>query len=198
MKLIVGLGNIGKEYVETRHNVGFMFLDALAQELDLTFKEEKAFKGRVAIKTLHGEKVWFLKPSTYMNASGEAVQSLSAYYKIPVEDILVIFDDMDLPPGEARFRKKGSSGGQKGMGDIIEKLGSSTISRLKIGIGKGQGDLQGKDYVLSRFRPEERTLVESAIRRQKEGVLLYIKEGIDKAMNEMNRKIDEEPTGTDQ
>lgn len=84
------------------------------------------------------------------------------------------------------------------MGDIIEKLGSSTISRLKIGIGKGQGDLQGKDYVLSRFRPEERTLVESAIRRQKEGVLLYIKEGIDKAMNEMNRKIDEEPTGTDQ
>lgn len=188
MKLIVGLGNIGGEYQDTRHNIGFMMLEHLGKEWNLDFKEEKAFKGRVAKTTILGKKVLFLMPSTYMNASGEAVQSLASYYKVEIEDILVIYDDMDLPVGEVRYKKKGSSGGQKGMGDIMLKMGSNTISRLKIGIGKGQGHLRGKDYVLSTFDQEERVLVEEAIKAHTEGVKLFIKEGIEKTMNEMNGK----------
>jgi len=192
MKLIVGLGNIGKEYQATRHNIGFMFLEFLKEDWGLEFKEEKAFKGFVANKVIDGVKTCFLMPTTYMNLSGEAVQALSNYYKIEVEDILVIYDDMDLPIGESRYKKKGSSGGQKGMGDIIQKLGTDKISRLKIGIGKGQGHLRGKDYVLSKFDPDEALLVREEIRKHEEGVRIFIKSGIEKTMNEMNRKKDEQ------
>ena len=192
MKLIVGLGNIGKEYQATRHNIGFMFLEFLKEDWGLEFKEEKAFKGFVASKVIDGVKTCFLMPTTYMNLSGDSVQALSNYYKIEVEDILVIYDDMDLPIGESRYKKKGSSGGQKGMGDIIQKLGTDKISRLKIGIGKGQGHLRGKDYVLSKFDPEEAILVREEIRKHEEGVRIFIKSGIEKTMNEMNRKKDEQ------
>lgn len=192
MKLIVGLGNIGKEYQATRHNIGFMFLEHLGNDWNLEFKEEKAFKGYVANKIIDGTKTYFLMPSTYMNLSGDAVQALSSYYKIEVEDILVIYDDMDLPIGESRYKKKGSSGGQKGMGDIIQKLGTDKIARLKIGIGKGQGHLKGKDYVLSKFDPEETTLVNEEILKNEEGIKLFIKSGIEITMNEMNRKKNEQ------
>ncbi|MDD2370942.1 MAG: aminoacyl-tRNA hydrolase [Firmicutes bacterium] len=192
MKLIVGLGNIGKEYQQTRHNIGFMFLDYLKDDWGLEFKEEKAFKGYIASKVIDGVKTYFLMPTTYMNLSGESVQVLSSYYKIEIEDILVIYDDMDLPVGESRYKKKGSSGGQKGMGDIIQKLGTDKISRLKVGIGKGQGYLTGKDYVLSKFDSEESIIIREQIKEQEEGVRLFIKSGIEKTMNEMNRKKNEQ------
>jgi PTH1 family peptidyl-tRNA hydrolase len=192
MKLIVGLGNIGKEYQATRHNIGFMFLEYLKEDWNLEFKEEKAFKGYVASQIIDGTKTYFLMPTTYMNLSGEAVQALSSYYKIEVEDILVIYDDMDLPVGESRYKKKGSSGGQNGMGDIIQKLGTDKISRLKIGIGKGKGHLRGKDYVLSKFDNEEATIIREEIKKQEEGIRIFIKSGIEKTMNEMNRKKDEQ------
>ena len=192
MKLIVGLGNIGKEYQETRHNIGFMFLEHLKEDWNLDFKEEKAFKGFVANKIIEGTKTYFLMPTTYMNLSGDAVQALSNYYKIEVEDILVIYDDMDLPVGESRYKKKGSSGGQNGMKDIILKLGTDKISRLKIGIGKGKGHLRGKDYVLSRFDTEEELLVKEEIKKHEEGIRIFIRSGIEKTMNEMNRKKDEQ------
>lgn len=192
MKLIVGLGNIGKEYQETRHNIGFMFLEHLKKDWNLDFKEEKAFKGFVASKIIEGKKTYFLMPATYMNLSGDAVQSLCNYYKIEVEDILVIYDDMDLPVGESRYKKKGSSGGQNGMKDIILKLGTDKISRLKIGIGKGKGHLRGKDYVLSRFDNDEELLVKEEIKKHEEGIRLFIRYGIEKTMNEMNRKKDEQ------
>lgn len=192
MKLIVGLGNIGKEYQETRHNIGFMFLEYLKDDWNLDFKEEKDFKGFVANRIIEGTKTYFLMPTTYMNLSGDAVQALSNYYKIEVEDILVIYDDMDLPVGESRYKKKGSSGGQNGMKDIIQKLGTDKISRLKIGIGKGKGHLRGKDYVLSRFDKEEEVLVKEEIKKHEEGIRIFIKSGIEKTMNEMNRKKDEQ------
>lgn len=192
MKLIVGLGNIGKEYQATRHNIGFMFLEYLKEDWNLDFKEEKAFKGHVASQIIDGTKTYFLMPTTYMNLSGEAVQALSSYYKIEVEDILVIYDDMDLPVGESRYKKKGSSGGQNGMGDIIQKLGTDKISRLKIGIGKGRGHLRGKDYVLSKFDNQEATVIREEIKKQEEGIRIFIKSGIEKTMNEMNRKKDEQ------
>ena len=188
MKMIVGLGNIGKEYRDTRHNAGFLFLEALREELKLDFREEPAFRGRVAKAQLEGETVLFLMPSTYMNDSGSAVQSLAAYYKVWPEDILVVYDDMDLPVGEVRWRKKGSSGGQKGMADIIEKMGTQEIPRLKIGIGKGDVHHRGKDYVLGTFRKEERSLIDKVIALHREGVPIFLREGIEAAMNRMNGK----------
>ena len=192
MKLIVGLGNIGKEYEKTKHNIGFMFLEELADKWNIDFKEEKRFKGSLGITFIDKEKVFFLKPSTYMNLSGEAVFATASYYDIPEEDILVIYDDMDLPVGESRFKQRGSSGGQKGMGNIIEILGSDRIPRLKIGIGRGKGPLQGKDYVLSTFSEEERKIIEEEIKRNIEGIEIFIKRGIAEAMNQMNGKKDEQ------
>lgn len=188
MKLIVGLGNIGKEYSNTRHNIGFMMLDALGDCWDFSFKEEAKFKGALGVASVAGEKVFFLKPSTYMNLSGEAVAKVANYYNITPEHILVIYDDMDLDIGESRFKKKGSSGGQKGMGNIIECLGTKEIPRLKIGIGKRPPAWNGKDYVLSAFGKEEKGQVNEVIKASVDGVLLFIKEGIEKTMNEKNGK----------
>lgn len=192
MKLIVGLGNIGKEYKKTKHNIGFMFLEELAAKWNIDFKEEKRFKGSLGIIFMDKEKVLFLKPSTYMNLSGEAVLSAAGYYDIPKEDILIIYDDMDLPVGESRFKQRGSPGGQKGMENIIEMFRSDRIPRLKIGIGRGKGSLQGKDYVLSTFSEEERKIIGEEIKRNIEGIEIFIKSGIAETMNRMNGKKDEQ------
>ena len=192
MKLIVGLGNIGKEYEKTRHNIGFMFLEEIGKKWNIDFKEEKRFNGSLGISFVDKEKTLFLKPSTYMNLSGESVLATANYYDINEEDILVIYDDMDLPVGEFRYKQKGSSGGQKGMGDIIDKLGTNKIPRLKIGIGKGRGSLVGKDYVLSTFSKEEMNLIMEEISENIPGVAIFIKEGILEAMNKMNGKKNEQ------
>ena len=138
------------------------------------------------------KKVLFLKPSTYMNLSGEAVLSAAGYYDIPKEDILIIYDDMDLLVGESRFKQRGSSGGQKGMGNIIEMFRSDRIPRLKIGIGRGKSSLRGKDYVLNTFSEEERKIIGEEIKRNIEGIEIFIKSGIAETMNRMNGKKDEQ------
>ena len=135
MKLIVGLGNIGKEYENTRHNVGFMVVDKLSNKLNANFEQSK-FKASIAMINYKGEKVIIMKPSTYMNLSGEAVLACVNFYKILVEDILIIHDDLDLPVGSVRIRMQGSAGGQKGMNNIINLLHTSDIKRIRVGIDK--------------------------------------------------------------
>ena len=160
MKLIVGLGNIGLKYKQTRHNVGFMFLDKLASEYKITFKLEKNFKGLLCKTKINDEDIIFLKPATYMNLSGESVYLVKEYFKINDEDILIIHDDMDLPTGKVRIRPNGSSGGQKGMNNIIENLKTSEIKRIRIGIDKGEDSI---DHVLGKFNIDERKIIDEVI-----------------------------------
>ena len=148
MKLFVGLGNPGLTYKNTRHNVGFMFLDELQRNYKFEFKLDKKLKGYIGKMKIKDEDIIFLKPVTYMNLSGEAVYCVSEYFKIAVEDILVIHDDMDLPVGKVRIRPNGSSGGQKGMENIINNLKTSEIKRIRIGIDKGNDSIE---HVLGKF-----------------------------------------------
>ena len=127
-KLVVGLGNPGSKYHETRHNVGFMAIDLMAKELGLTFSEEKTFKAEVASTFLNDEKVYFVKPTTFMNLSGLAVRALLAYYNIPMEDFIVIYDDLDMEVGKLRFRQKGSAGGHNGIKSIIAETGTKNLT----------------------------------------------------------------------
>lgn len=152
--LIVGLGNVGSDYELTRHNLGFMVVEAIAKRLNLSFKKERSRQAHVA-QTMRGEeKIYLALPTTYMNRSGDAVRSLVAYYKIPLDNLLVISDDIALEFGAMRLRAEGSSGGQKGLKSIENSLGTQKFARLRVGIGDRQhGDLA--DYVLSRFSADE-------------------------------------------
>lgn len=153
MKLIVGLGNPGLTYKNTRHNIGFMFIESLEKDLNLDFKIEKKFKAMVSKIKIDSEDVVFVKPITYMNNSGEAVKAIVDFYQISTEDILVIIDDMDLPVGKIRIRKSGSSGGQKGLNSIINLLHTNEIKRIRIGIDKGEDAV---NHVLGKFTKNER------------------------------------------
>ena len=154
MKLIVGLGNPGKEYEMTRHNVGFLCLSAHLESLGLATKLDKKFNGIIAEENRSGEKIYYLMPQTYMNLSGNAVYAVANYYHIPIEDILIIYDDMDIPFGSLRLREQGTAGGHNGMKNILMNLASLNIKRVRIGISSPQfGD--AKDYVLSKFTKEE-------------------------------------------
>ena len=153
MKLIVGLGNPGLTYKNTRHNIGFMFIESLEKDLNLDFKIEKKFKAMVSRIKIDSEDVLFVKPITYMNNSGEAVKAIVDFYQISTEDILVIIDDMDLPVGKIRIRKSGSSGGQKGLNSIINLLHTNEIKRIRIGIDKG---VDAVNHVLGKFTKNER------------------------------------------
>lgn len=181
MKLIVGLGNIGKKYENTRHNIGFMVLDSLKKDMNLEFKEESKFKGSIGTIEINNEKIIFLKPSTFMNSSGESVISVINYYKILAEDVLVIYDDLDLDTGVYKFKKKGSSGGQKGMESIINSIGHNKINRIKIGIGSNKEDVI--NHVLGRFSREDQKLVDEALVKVKESINVYIEKGMDEMMN---------------
>lgn len=157
MKLIVGLGNPGKQYENTRHNMGYNTIDKLAEKLGIKFDKEK-FKGQLAIGSLKNEKFILLKPLTFMNLSGEAVGKVAKFYDIDPLDILVIYDDMDLPIGKLRVREKGSSGGQNGMKNIISHLNTQDFPRIRIGIGKPDN----KDiinYVLSKFNKDDSQII---------------------------------------
>ena len=143
-KLVVGLGNPGSKYHETRHNVGFMAIDLMAKELGLTFSEEKTFKAEVASTFLNGEKVYFVKPTTFMNLSGLAVRALLAYYNIPMEDFIVIYDDLDMEVGKLRFRQKGSAGGHNG---------------IKFGIGRPQKGMTVVNHVLGKFSEDDYAMI---------------------------------------
>jgi PTH1 family peptidyl-tRNA hydrolase len=183
-KLIVGLGNPGRKYAHNRHNVGFQCLDRLAQAHGLSFTQRRA-KASLAVGKIADVRVVLARPLTYMNLSGQAVRPLVSFYKLSLEDILVIRDDLDLPLGSTRLRPEGGSGGHKGMRSIIEALGSQAFPRLRVGIGRPPGN-DAVSYVLSDFTADEQITLESVYERAVAAVELFLREGIEAAMNAYN------------
>ena len=184
MKLIVGLGNPGAEYAGTRHNVGFEVIAELAKRHSITVTK-RDFKAVFGDGTIAGERVLLARPMTYMNLSGEAVAAILRFYKIEVEDLIVILDDVALPVGQLRLRYKGSAGGQNGLKNVIQHLGSEAIARIRIGVGGAQpGGLVG--HVLSKFRKEEQETIQIAYQAAADAVECALKEGFDNAMNRYN------------
>lgn len=183
--LIVGLGNPGREFQKNRHNVGFMLLDRVAERLGVTFSRLES-KALIA-KGEHDKKIIILaKPQTFMNLSGQAVNSLVRFYKIPLEQVLIIYDDIDLPFETLRMRKSGGSGGHQGMASIIECLNSQDFPRMRIGVGRPPGQKDAATYVLKNFSPDEQLILPIVITRGVEAVLHFTQEGIDSAMNKCN------------
>ncbi|MFQ6023180.1 MAG: aminoacyl-tRNA hydrolase [Acidiferrobacterales bacterium] len=162
--LIVGVGNPGAEYTETRHNAGFRFLDALLEDVGGALRQNNRFHAQVGRVTIGGSSVWLLAPTTFMNHSGDAVVRFAYYYKIPPEQILVVHDDLDLAPGTVRLKQGGGDGGHNGLRDIGEKLASKNFVRLRIGIGRPELGEDAVDYVLKRAPAAEQTLVDEAVR----------------------------------
>ncbi len=183
--LIAGLGNPGREYQKTRHNIGFRCVDALAKAHGLAF-DKKQGKAKIAIGTIAGRAVILAKPQTYMNLSGDSLQRLAAYYQIPPERILVIFDDMDIPLGTLRIRKSGGTGGHKGMTSIVQRLGGQEFPRIRFGIGRPPGRMDPTAYVLRPFEEEEAVLVDEGVERVVQAVTTWLREGIDNAMSQYN------------
>lgn len=174
MKLIAGLGNPGKKYEMTRHNVGFLCLEYFQKKHNLNFKLNKDMNAEVAEANINGEKCIFLKPQTFMNLSGEAVDKVTRYYKIANEDLVVIHDDMDLPLGTLRLREKGSAGGHNGIKNIILHLATEEFKRIRVGIS-GHEDIDAVDYVLGRFSKEEQEVLNKAFVKVTEAVEDFIK-----------------------
>ncbi len=183
MKLIVGLGNPGKKYEKTRHNMGFMVLDHLSDISQIDIDKE-VFNGLLGRGKLFNNDVLLFKPTTFMNLSGTAVIQVVNYFKINIEDVIVVFDDMALPVGQIRLRKSGSSGGQKGMQNIIDLLHTSEIKRIRVGIGQPSYDVV--DYVLGKPLKEEMPLIEDAIIRAVEALKEAMKSNFEKAMSQFN------------
>ena len=183
MKVIVGLGNPGRKYSEPRHNIGYRVLEEIARRSSIE-KEESRFDAIIGHIRIGGEKVFLVKPLTYMNLSGKAVQPLMRWFKLDLSDLIVIYDDMDLPPGTLRLRAQGGSGGHKGMASIIERLGSQEFARIRIGIGRP--DDEAIDWVLGKFSPTEQKLMEEVIGQAAAAVECWVKQGIERAMNEYN------------
>lgn len=184
MKLIVGLGNPGKEYENTRHNVGFLVIDKLCAKLNLEL-DKKKFNAIYGIYRFKDEKIIIVKPQTYMNCSGEAVSELMKFYDINIEDIIVVHDDLDLPLGKLRLRTKGSSGGQKGMGNIIGLLGSSEINRIRIGISDDRL-MDAKDYVLGKFSKEDREIIDKSFELAADAIIYSFDHVFDEVMSKYN------------
>lgn len=187
MKMIVGLGNPGTEYAGTRHNVGWMLIDALADKLNVHEWRSRE-KGMVAEGRIGSEKILLVKPLTYMNNSGECVGPLMRWYKLESEDIMVAHDDMDIPVGTIRIRKKGSAGGHNGIKSLLQHIGSENFSRLRIGIGRPQPGWSVINHVLAKFTDEERTGIDEAIDYLIPAVECMVLEGPDMAMNKFNPK----------
>lgn len=173
MKLIVGLGNIGKEYESTRHNVGFMAIDKFADLVGASFHEEKQFKGFIAETRINGEKVILLKPTTYMNLSGDSLILVKKFYKIDLEDILVLNDDLDQPVGHIRYRAKGSAGGHNGLKSIIQNLGTEEFQRIRIGIDRSKV-IAVVDWVLGKFSKEDLEKLEPVFNKTIDGIKAFI------------------------
>lgn len=185
MKLIVGLGNPGKEYKDTRHNVGFQAVDALSDRFKIDVKRAK-FDAVIGEGHVFGEKIVLMKPLTYMNDSGIAVKQAAEYYKIRPEDLIVLIDDKDIEFGTVRIRKKGSAGSHNGMKSVIYQLESEDFPRVKIAIGKPPSYMRLRDYVLAKIKGEDREIIEQEIEWAADAVEIFIKEGVDAAMNRIN------------
>jgi len=184
IKLLVGLGNPGKQHAENRHNVGFQVLDRLAARYQLSF-DKIEFQGLLARGKVAGETVLLLKPLTYMNRCGEAVKPVQARYDISTEDLLVIYDDLDLPVGKIRIRERSSSGGHKGLESVIASLGTQNIARVRIGIGRPNGE-SPEEYVLRDFSLDESIIIEEARERAIAAAVCFVREGIAATMNTYN------------
>ena len=185
MPVIVGLGNPGSKYAGTRHNVGFELLDRLAAELSVSLGPGKG-PFHMGNGIYRREKVILIKPTTYMNLSGDAVQQILHYYKIDPAECLVCYDDLDLDIGDIRLRAKGSAGGHNGIKDIILKLGTDIFPRLRIGIGNNFSKGQQVDYVLSKFKPQEKKIMDETLDTAMQAALTFVTDGIEKAMNSYN------------
>lgn len=185
MKAIIGLGNPGKDYQRTRHNVGFMVVDEIAKNLNVNLTKIK-FKSVYGDINYKGEKLLLVKPQTYMNNSGEAVRELMYYYKLAPEDIIVIYDDVDIEFGGIRIRMKGSSGSHNGMKSIVSQIKSEQFPRIRIGVGKKHEAQDLSNFVLSAFSKAELDEVEIAVKNAGEAALTFVSKGIDIAMNAYN------------
>ncbi len=186
MKLIVGLGNPGKEYESTRHNIGFMVLDKLADSFRFSFQKEK-FQGIYGETSINNEKIIFLKPLKYMNLSGEVVRDFIHFFKIPAEDILIIHDDLDLSVGKIKLRQKGSSGGHNGLKDIEKNIGTNEYKRIKIGISNNK-QLDTKDYVLGKFTTEEKELLNPILDEMPSLIESFLSITFEQLMTRYNKK----------
>lgn len=182
IRLIVGLGNPGREYESTRHNAGFWWVDELARAQNLNFRSESKFHGLTARGQLHGQEVFLLKPQTFMNVSGRAVGALAQFYKIAPAEMLVVHDELDMPPGGIKLKLGGGHGGHNGLKDIIAQLGSRDFWRLRIGIGHPGDRAEVVNYVLNDPRREERELIDEAMQKAQNVAHLVIEGKIEAAM----------------
>ena len=183
--MVVGLGNPGEEYADTRHNAGFWVVDSVASQLGIEVKKRK-FGGRFGECEYAGKKLILLKPMCFMNLSGQVAQAAVGFYKLQAAEVLIVSDDMALEPGQIRLRRQGSAGGQKGLADIICKLGTEKVGRLRVGIGQSEF-VDPVDYVLGKVSGEQKSLVGQAVERAREAVLCWVEKGIEAAMNEFNQ-----------
>lgn len=191
MYIIVGLGNPGKQYEHTRHNVGFEVIDRLAEKHDISMTERKhrAFCGKGLIG---GRKAMLVKPQTFMNLSGESVKSAVDFYQIGTDELIVVYDDVSLSPGQLRIRRAGSAGGHNGIKNIIAQLGTQEFPRVKVGVGEKPERMDLADYVLSHFSKGEWEMMEEAFKEAADAVEVMIADGADAAMNRFNAKKNEQ------
>lgn len=185
MKVIIGLGNPGKKYDDTRHNVGFMAIDKISEKWGIPVQQAK-FRALVGEGRIDSQKVLLVKPQTYMNLSGESVAEILHFYKLSAEDILVIYDDLDLPLGQLRLREKGSAGGHNGIKSIIQHLSTQEFKRIKIGIDRPLPGRSVSDYVLQPFAASDRDSIQRAVELAAEAAALWSKESFLKVMNQFN------------
>jgi peptidyl-tRNA hydrolase, PTH1 family len=191
MKLIVGLGNPGREYEHTRHNVGFQVAEELVRRYRVTLKNHAKWKARAAKIADIGDGVWVAVPTTFMNLSGWAVREIAAFHKLSPSDMLVVVDDADLPLGRLRLRTGGSAGGHNGLKSVIQELGTVEFPRLRVGVGRQAGEL--RNHVLGRFSVEEKTQIDATVKRAADAAELFAKETIFAAMNRFNAaQVDED------
>lgn len=189
--LIVGLGNPGREFRNNRHNIGFMLMDHLAKRYGETFSRVEA--RALVVKTKYIDtRLILAKPQTFMNNSGQSISSLIRFYKIPLDRLMIAYDDVDLPLGKLRIRSSGGSGGHRGMKSIIERLGTEDFPRLRIGIGRPPGRMEATDYVLKDFTKDEQLLLPEILDSSIDAILTFINSGIDNAMNQFNALLIDE------
>jgi len=192
LKIVIGLGNPGLKYEFTRHNIGFRIVDSLARDIGIEFKKVKSYYSLISRGMINNHKVMLVKPQTFMNLSGRAVSKVFSYYKIPLQDLLIVYDDLNLELGQVRIRKKGSAGGHKGIESIMQYLHSEEIPRLRIGIGNPSVNFNfdSASYVLSNFNGGEEDKIKETIKLSTEAIKTIIEDGFEKAMRKYNKKLE--------
>jgi len=186
--LLIGLGNPGREYADTRHNFGFMLVDRLAVRLNARGMKVQS-KAIVTNASYEERKLILAKPQTYMNLSGQSVQGLVHFYKLPMNNVMILSDDLDIPFGTIRIRASGGPGGQRGLSSILERLGTKEVPRLRLGIGRPPGRMDASNYVLQNFSRSDMQAISEILDRAAEAVLAFVSHGLNKAMNEFNGDV---------